>query len=108
MAVLALQQLCEASDSIDRYAALKKLGVDKKNINKTIFIQTLVYFSIPVILALVHSVVGIRVANDFIMMYNKPNIAGSSIITAGMFLLVYAIYFYTTYTGYKNIVKNKI
>lgn len=108
MAVLALQQLCEASDSIDRYAALKKLGVDKKNINRTIFIQTLVYFSIPVILALVHSVVGIRVANDFIMMYNKPNIDGSSIITAGMFLVVYAIYFYTTYTGYKNIVKNKI
>lgn len=108
MAVLALQQLCEASDSIERYVALKKLGADKKNINKTIFIQTLVYFSLPVILALVHSVVGIKVANEFIMMYNKPNILGSSLITAGMFMIVYAVYFYTTYTGYKNIVKNNI
>lgn len=108
MAVLALQQLCEASDSIERYVALKKLGADKKNINKTIFIQTLIYFSLPVVLALVHSIVGIKVANEFIMMYNKPNILGSSLITAGMFMIIYAIYFYTTYTGYKNIVKNNI
>ena len=42
------------------------------------------------------------------MMYNKPNILGSSLITAGMFMIIYAIYFYTTYTGYKNIVKNNI
>ena len=108
MAVLALQQLCEASDSIERYVALKKLGADKKNINKTIFIQTLIYFSLPVVLALVHSIVGIKVANEFIMLYNQPNILGSSLITAGMFMIIYAIYFYTTYTGYKNIVKNNI
>ncbi|MGL4774227.1 MAG: FtsX-like permease family protein [Clostridium sp.] len=108
MAILALQQLSEASDSIDRYSAIKRLGANQKDINKTIFIQTLIYFTIPVILALVHSVVGIRVANDFISIYNQPNISGSSIITAGIFLIVYGIYFYTTYTGYKNIVKNKI
>ncbi|MBH9834125.1 hypothetical protein FE506_19000, partial [Clostridioides difficile] len=62
MAVLALQQLSEASDSIDRYVSLKKLGASKNSISKTIFTQTLMYFSIPVGLALVHSVVGIQVA----------------------------------------------
>ena len=108
MAVLALQQLSEASDSIDRYTSLKKLGANQKSINKTIFTQTLVYFSLPAILALVHSVVGIKVANDFISLYNQPDISGSSIITAGIFLLVYITYFYATYTGYKNIVKSKI
>lgn len=108
MAVLALQQLSEASDSIDRYASLRRLGASKDEINKTIFKQTLIYFSLPVILALVHSVVGIRVANDFISMYNQPDIGGASIITAGVFVIVYGVYFYTTYTGYKNIVKSKI
>lgn len=108
MAVLALQQLSEASDSIDRYTSLKKLGANQKSINKTIFTQTLIYFSLPAILALVNSVVGIKVANDFITMYNQPDIGGSSIITAGIFLLVYIIYFYATYTGYKNIVRSKI
>ena len=108
MAVLALQQLSEASDSIDRYKSLKRLGASEKDINKTIFIQTLVYFSLPVILAFIHSVIGIKVANDFVSVYNKPNIMGSSLITAGIFMIVYIIYFYITYSGYKNIVKNKI
>ena len=108
MAVLALQQLSEASDSIDRYKSLKRLGASGKDINKTIFIQTLVYFSLPVILAFIHSVIGIKVANDFVSVYNKPDIMGSSLITAGIFMIVYIIYFYITYSGYKNIVKNKI
>lgn len=108
MAVLALQQLSEASDSIDRYKSLKRLRASEKDINKTIFIQTLVYFSLPVILAFIHSVIGIKVANDFVSVYNKPDIMGSSLITAVIFMIVYIIYFYITYSGYKNIVKNKI
>lgn len=108
MAVLALQQLSEASDSLERYVSLKKLGASEKDINKTIFIQTLVYFSLPVVLALVHSVVGITVVNDFISMFNQLDIGGSSLVTAGIFLIVYFIYFNITYSGYKSIVKNNI
>ncbi|WP_455538921.1 FtsX-like permease family protein [Terrisporobacter sp.] len=108
MAILALQQLSEASDSIDRYISLKKLGASTKSINKTIFVQTLVYFSIPVGLALVHSIVGIKVTNGFVEMYNKTNILGSSLITAVIFMFIYTIYFYVTYSSYKNIVKNNI
>lgn len=108
MAVLALQQLSEAVDSIDRYKALKKIGANEKMMKKTIFIQTLVYFSIPVILAFVHSVVGIKVTNNFISMFNKTNISGSAMITALIFMIVYIGYFYATYSGYKNIVKNNL
>lgn len=108
MAVLALQQLSEASDSIERYVSLKRLGASEKNINRTIFIQTLIYFSIPVALAAIHSVVGIKVADEFISLYNPSNIGRASLLTAGVFLIVYGIYFYVTYGGYKNIVKNNI
>lgn len=65
-AVLALQQLSEASDSINRYKALRKIGVTDKMINKLIFIQTLIYFGAPLALAIVHSIVAIYVVNDFI------------------------------------------
>ena len=71
MAVLALKQLSEASDSIDRYISLRRLGVSKKSINKTIFMQTLVYFSIPVVLAFVHSIVGIKVTNTVTRLRKK-------------------------------------
>jgi len=108
MAVLALQQLSEASDSIEKYKALKGIGANKKMINKTIFLQTLIYFSLPVILALIHSIVGILVVNKEISNFNQIDIRFSALITALIFMVVYVGYFYTTYTGYKNIIKNNI
>ncbi|AWZ47891.1 ABC transporter [Clostridiaceae bacterium 14S0207] len=104
-AVLALQQLTDASDSVERYNALKKIGASKKMINKTIFIQTLIYFMIPLGLALVHSLVGIHQVTQFLGLYGSPNIGVTSIITVCLLCIVYGGYFYATYTGYKNIVK---
>ncbi|MBJ7966895.1 MULTISPECIES: FtsX-like permease family protein [Bacillus cereus group] len=106
MAVLALQQLSEASDSIDRYKSLKRIGSNGAMIDKTIFIQTFVYFSLPVILALIHSVVGIYVVNDFINAFQQTDIILPALMTGLVFLVVYVVYFYTTYVGYKNIVKS--
>ncbi|ENJ9652981.1 ABC transporter permease [Clostridium botulinum] len=109
MAVLALQQLSEASDSIERYKALKRIGANKKMIDKTIFIQTLAYFSLPVILALIHSMVVIKIINDVTsMIINTTNFRYSILITVLIFVIVYLGYFYITYAGYKNIVKSKI
>lgn len=108
MAVLALQQLSEASDSIERYKALKRIGATSKMIDKTIFRQTLIYFALPMILALIHSMIGINVVSDYISVFTKIDISFSALITALIFIVVYAGYFYTTYTGYKNIVKGNI
>lgn len=108
MAILALQQLSEASDSVDRYIVLRRIGASKASINKTIFIQTLSYFSIPIALALVHSAIGIKVVDDFISRYNDSNMGIAILVTIIIFLMIYAGYFYTTYIGYKNIVASKM
>ncbi|MED1107630.1 ABC transporter permease [Bacillus paramycoides] len=106
MAVLALQQLSEASDSIDRYKSLKRIGSDGTMIEKTIFIQTFVYFSLPVFLAIIHSIVGIYVVNYYINTFQQTDIILPALMTGLVFLVVYVVYFYTTYVGYKNIVKS--
>ncbi|NEZ47751.1 FtsX-like permease family protein [Clostridium niameyense] len=103
-AVLALQQLSEASDSIERYNILKKIGTPKKMINKAILVQVFIYFSIPLVLAVVHSIVGMNVINNFLEMYGT-NIGTGSLITLFILFVVYGGYFCVTYTGYKNIVK---
>ncbi len=108
MAILSLKQLSEVSDSMERYRALKRIGVNKNMINKTIFIQTLIYFSLPMILALIHSIVGITVVNKEINSYGQMNIRFSTLITALIFVVVYIAYFYITYTSYRDIVKNNI
>lgn len=106
MAVLSIQQLSEASDSIDRYRSLERIGANEKMINKTIFVQTLIYFGVPISLAFIHSIVGIKVVTDYISLLGSPDIRYTSIITAIIFVVVYFGYFYVTYIGYKNIVKN--
>lgn len=108
MAVLALQQLSEASDSIERYKALKRIGANERMINKTIFMQTGIYFSLPVILALIHSVVGIKMMSDTISNVYQLDITLPALMTAFIFIIVYVGYFFTTYIGYKNIVKSNL
>lgn len=105
-AVLGLQQLSEAGDSIERYRTLKKIGASENMIRKTILMQVSIYFILPLGLAFVHAVVGISVINSFLKNFGEPDIGIPSIITALMLSVVYGGYFLATYSGYKNIVKN--
>ncbi|MCM1992227.1 FtsX-like permease family protein [Oceanirhabdus seepicola] len=107
--MLAIQQLTEASDSLNRYKTLKKIGASEQMINKSIFTQILIHFMTPLSLALIHSVIGLKIMNTLsksagllITFEFGPTI----IITGVVIFMIYGGYFYTTYLGYKNIVKN--
>ncbi|MDE5978233.1 MAG: ABC transporter permease [Turicibacter sp.] len=106
-AVLALQQLSEASDSVERYQSLKKIGVTESMINKAIFAQVFIYFTIPLILAIVHSIFGILAANQEISQFGQSDILQSSFLTMMGLVIIYGSYFITTYVGYKTVIKNK-
>ena len=104
-AILALQQLSEASDNIERYEVLKKIGTSSNNINKAVFSQVFIYFMMPLTIAIIHSIVGIIIASKVISMFGASSILVSAIITAIIIIVVYGGYFLTTYVGYKNIIK---
>jgi putative ABC transport system permease protein len=103
-AVLALSQLSGATESLNRYKVLRKLGVSSEMINKSIFTQVLLYFTLPILLALVHSIFGIKVTNDVVKIFGDVNVVKNNLFAIGAILIVYAIYFVTTYNGYKRIV----
>lgn len=105
-AVLALQQLSDISDSLDRYNALKKMGVTEELINKAIFVQSLIYFVAPLALAIIHSIFGMIVINKIFSLYNGSIIGASSFMIALALFIIYGGYFYATYLSAKNIVKN--
>ena len=88
-AVLALQQLSEASDSSDRYKALKKIGATEKMINKTIFAQTVIYFIMPLGLAIVSSIVGINVVNKYLSLFGNTNIVPTALLTLAILVIKY-------------------
>lgn len=103
-AILAIQQLSEAADNRDRYTLLKKLGVDKGMLNKALFTQIACYFLFPLILATIHSIVGLSAANDVIKKFGKMDVISSIIATALFVVVVYGTYFAITYAGSKNII----
>ena len=50
-AILAIQQLSETSDSLERYKVLAEIGCDRRMIFRSLRRQVLVYFLVPLVLA---------------------------------------------------------
>lgn len=104
-AILALKELSDSSDNKERYRVLRKIGVDEKMINKAVFKQTAIFFLIPLLLACVHSIFGMQVANGILSIFGKQDLITSIIMTAGFIILIYGGYFIATYFGNKSIIK---
>ncbi|MGL4990069.1 MAG: ABC transporter permease [Sarcina sp.] len=105
-AIIALQQLVEATDSKGRYDILRKIGATDKMINKAILKQIAIAFIMPLALAIVDAVVAINVVSKFIQNFGKSSIVGPSVITAVIIILIYGGYMLATYFGFKNTVKD--
>ncbi|MDO4261711.1 MAG: ABC transporter permease, partial [Eubacteriales bacterium] len=99
-AILALKQLTESSDNRGRYLILRKIGCDERMIRQALFRQIGIFFALPLLLAAVHSVFGIRFAMSMMAVSGSayellPSILG----TAAVIALVYGLYFLATYLG---------
>lgn len=103
--ILALQQLSQATDNKHRYQILNKIGAEKRMISQSVFLQLSIYFFMPLLLAIVHSVVGIQVVNSIVVVFGKSDLFLSSLVTGGMILLIYGAYFLFTYFGYRHILE---
>lgn len=105
--VLAIQQLTESTDNVERYRLLKEIGVDKKMINKAIFTQVGVYFMLPLSLAIVHSIVGLKISSTIVGVFGNASIMPNIIITAIIFVIIYGGYFLATYLGAKKNINER-
>jgi putative ABC transport system permease protein len=104
-AILAIQQLAQASDNKERYALLRKLGAEKKMLDRALFVQILCYFLLPFILGIVHSIVGLTAVNNVMMAFERVNVLDSVFIPALFIVFIYGIYFGLTYIGCKHILR---
>lgn len=105
--VLAIQQLTESTDNVERYRLLKEIGVDQKMINKAIFTQVGVYFMLPLSLAIVHSIVGLKISSTIVGVFGNASIIPNIIITAIIFVIIYGGYFLATYLGAKKNINER-
>jgi putative ABC transport system permease protein len=107
-AVLALQQLSEASDNVARYKLLGKLGVERKTLNHAIYAQVAIYFFIPLALAVIHAFVGVNALQNSLQTQGAAMDFSAMFMTAACLLVIYGGYFLATCFGCKNIAKGKL
>lgn len=106
--ILALRSLSDAVDSTSRYTMLRKIGAPEKDISKSLFRQTALFFAIPLILAYIHSIFGIKFAMNYVLQIFGIDGMAKSVTGSGIIiLLIYGGYFLITYLCSKSIVKNK-
>ena len=106
-AILALKELSESSDNFIRFEMLRKIGVDEKDLNKALFRQIGIFFMFPLLVAIIHSIFGIKFSNYILKASGVSFDLNSIIMTAVFIVIIYGGYFVVTYFSSKNIIREK-
>ena len=106
-AVLALQQLSQAADNAQRYELLSKLGAPRAMRRGALIRQVALAFLLPLALGTIHAFVGMKAANEVIQAMGRVDSVHSSLLTAGLLLVIYGGYFLATCLGAWRAVEEK-
>lgn len=107
-AILALKQLTESTDNKQRYTILRKIGCDEKMIHRALFRQIGIFFGLPLLLAVIHSIFGIQFAMELMAgLASSKDLLPSIIATMVIIGVIYGAYFVATYMGSKNIIREE-
>lgn len=104
-AVLSLKMLSDAADSKEKYRILQKLGCDQKQICRGLRKQNGMVFLLPVLLAAVHSVFGIRVCMEMLSIYETKGTAPALVLTVILIGMIYGGYYLVSQFGCEKIVR---
>ncbi|MBE5889632.1 MAG: FtsX-like permease family protein [Lachnospiraceae bacterium] len=101
-AILALKELSEHVDSLPRYEMLRKIGVEEKDITHSIFRQVGIFFLLPLVLAIIHSVFGMKFSVQVLEIFGTDGIAKSIGLTSVILAFIYGGYFIVTFLTCKG------
>ena len=104
-AILALKELSDCIDDKNKYRVLRQIGTDEKEINKALFKQTLIFFAMPLSLAIVHTIFGLKFCTFILNTLGIESVLDGSISTFLFLIAIYGIYFVVTYLCSRNIIK---
>ncbi len=102
-AILALKVLSDTIDDREKYNILRKIGADEKQIKGSLFKQELIFFLLPLVLALIHTIFGIKFCLMILETIGVTTLLGSMITTCIIIVLIYGGYFIAAYACSKNM-----
>ncbi len=74
-------------------------------INHSVLTQVAIYFMMPLSLAIVHSIVGLKLASDIVAIFGGASMVDHIIVASVVLVIVYGGYFLATYSGSKKMIK---
>lgn len=98
--IIYFKQLTEANSDKGRYVILHKIGVNKKEVRKSIAKQVFFIFILPLLVGIAHSVVALTALSWLL----QTNLVIPVIICIGIYIVIYVIYYFLTVRTYYKIV----
>ena len=104
-ALLAVQQLSEASDSLARYRMLAEIGCERRMMFRSILVQVAVYFLAPLALAACHTACAVSVIARDVLDQLGVSVSEAVFAAAAFTALVYGGYLLVTYLASRSLVR---
>lgn len=105
--VIYYKQISEGYEDREGFIVLQKVGLDEKQTKATIRKQIVTVFFLPLIFAFLHIAVAFHMLQLIVALLGATNVAlliRTTIITCGIFLLVYILVFTLTSRSYRKII----
>ncbi|MEC0305964.1 ABC transporter permease [Paenibacillus lautus] len=98
--IIYFKQLTEANSDKARYQILNKIGVNRREVKKSIAQQVLFIFALPLVAGIAHCAVALSALSKLLHM----NLVIPVVICMGVYTCVYLIYYIVTVRSYYKIV----
>ncbi|MFJ8260808.1 ABC transporter permease [Rummeliibacillus sp. NPDC094406] len=98
--IIYFKQLTEANSDKGRYEILYKIGVNKKEIKKSIAKQVMFIFALPLVAGIVHCSIALTALSRLM----QSNLVIPVAICMGIYTCIYIVYYFLTVNAYYKIV----
>ncbi len=105
--IIYYKQISEGYEDKTRFAIMQKVGMSPKEVKSSIRSQVLKVFFLPLIMACIHLAMAFPMMNRLILLFGMSNVglfAICTIITIGVFTVIYGIVYGMTARTYYRIV----
>lgn len=106
--IIYYKQISEGYDDKERYKIMQQVGMDKREVKKSIRSQVLMVFFLPLVMAIIHVAAAFKVITKMLAIFYMTNTAlfiECTIATIVVFAMIYCIVFVLTEREYYRIVK---
>ncbi|MGE8202940.1 FtsX-like permease family protein [Heyndrickxia sp. NPDC080065] len=101
--IIYFKQLTEANSDKGRYEILYKIGVNKKEMKKSIAKQVLFIFALPLVAGIAHCSIALTALSKLM----QTNLVIPVLICMGIYTAIYIVYYFLTVNSYYKIVTKK-